>query len=102
MTDIFLMVSRAEACPNVLLEAAVLRPDRPIVGVAFPWNREYADLFDTTCPADELHRVLDDVSLESPADVVERRRAAMGSYSWPRTAARTVQILSAVARNGAP
>lgn len=102
MTDIFLMVSRAEACPNVLLEAAVLRPDRPIVGVAFPWNREYADLFDTTCPADELHRVLDDVSLESPADVVERRRAAIGSYSWPRTAARTVQILSAVAGNGAP
>jgi glycosyltransferase involved in cell wall biosynthesis len=96
-TDIFLMVSRAEACPNVLLEAAAVRPDRPIVGVEFAWNREYRDLFDATCPSDELHRLLDEVVLESPAGVVATRRDAIAQYSWPRTAASTVRVLKAAA-----
>lgn len=97
VTDVLLMVSRAEACPNVLLEAAVVRPDRAIVGVEFAWNREYADLFDATCPGDQLHRLLDEVALESPAGVVEKRRQAIASYSWPRTAAETVRVLRAAA-----
>lgn len=102
MSDVLVMVSRAEACPNVLLEAAVLRPDRAIVGVDFPWNREYADLFDATCPGDQLHRLLDEVSLESPASVVEKRRAAIAEYSWARTAARTVGVLRAAGGMGGP
>ena len=102
MTDVLVMVSRAEACPNVLLEAATLRPDRAIVGVEFPWNREYADLFDATCPGDQLHRLLDEVSLESPASVVEKRRGAIAEYSWPQTAARTVAVLRAAAGMASP
>ena len=96
-TDVLLMVSRAEACPNVLLEAAVVRPDRAIIGVEFEWNREYADLFDATCAGDQLHRLLDEVALESPAGVVEKRRQSIASYSWPRTAAETVRVLKAAA-----
>jgi glycosyltransferase involved in cell wall biosynthesis len=102
MTDVLVMVSRAEACPNVLLEAATVRADRAIVGVEFPWNREYADLLDATCPGDQLHRLLDEVSLESPACVVERRRAAIAEYSWPRTAARTVGVLRSAAGLSSP
>ena len=100
VTDVLLMVSRAEACPNVLLEAAVVRPDRPIIGVEFEWNREYADLFDATCAGDQLHRLLDEVALESPAGVVEKRRQAIASYSWPRTASETVRVLKAAAGTG--
>ncbi|MFN2507001.1 MAG: glycosyltransferase [Acidimicrobiales bacterium] len=102
MTDVLLVVSRAEACPNLLLEAATVRPDGVIVGVEFPWNAEYRDLFDATCPADRLHELLDEVPLESPANVVERRREAISQYSWPQTAARTVQVLRAAAGFGTP
>lgn len=96
-TDVFLMVSRAEACPNVLLEAAIVRPDRVILGVRFPWNDEYQDLFDGRCPSNELHRLLDEAALQSPPSVVERRREAIAGYSWERTAARTVAVLRAAA-----
>jgi glycosyltransferase involved in cell wall biosynthesis len=96
--DVFLMVSRAEACPNVLLEAAVVRPDRAILGARFPWNREYEDLFDATCPGDALHRLLDEAPLDSSPAVVEKRRAALTAYSWPVTAARTVRVLRSAAR----
>lgn len=102
MADVLVVVSRAEACPNVLLEAAIVRPDRPIVGVEFPWNAEYRDLFDATCPADRLHEVLDEVALESPAAVVTRRREAVAQYSWPQTAAATVRVLRAAARLPSP
>ena len=99
-TDVFLMVTRAEACPNVLREAATVRPDRAIVGVRFPWSHEYQDLFDATCPGDQLHRLLDGLPLESPPAVVEKRREAIGAYAWPITAARTVTVLKAAARLG--
>lgn len=97
MADVFLVVSRAEACPNLLLEAATVRPDRAIVGAQMPWNGEYTDLFDATCAGDQLHRLLDEVPLESPEAVVDRRRQAISQYTWPRTAGATVGILSAAA-----
>ena len=95
-----LIPSRAEACPNVLLEAAAIDPHRPIVVLKRPWNEEYSSLVDCRPPEAELARALEALPAASLPDVVARRTARLaGEHDWTSTVRRTADVLRGTLRS---
>jgi glycosyltransferase involved in cell wall biosynthesis len=87
------LTSRAESCPNTLLEAAAVSPARPIVGLRYAWSDEYDPLFDVRCAPEDLGRVLAELPQRSPPEVVARRRAWLANISWEDSMDRMQDVL---------
>lgn len=96
--DVVLVPSRAEACPNVLLETCVHAPGALVLGWRSRWSDEYAHLFDARFgSADELASRLRASELTSAPAMQSARAEAVAQLTWDACAARTVSVLRRVA-----
>lgn len=95
---VFIQTSRAEACPNIVLEALghgciTVSCDHPPMPEFF---QEHASYYPTG-NADMLARRIDE-ALEMKEEVAEDRRAGArlraSQFSWERTAGQTIEILA--------
>lgn len=90
--DVLLITSRAEACPNILLEGAAIAPDRPLFGIRHRWSDEYDDLFDARVEAEDLGRTLREATKSSPSASARKLAVAEG-LTWELCIRRTFAVL---------
>jgi glycosyltransferase involved in cell wall biosynthesis len=99
--DLVFITSRAEACPNTLLEAAALTPRRPILGLSYRWSDEYDALFDARVDPESSAVALNNLSTVSEATTIRRRKEALLRFQWQRSADEATSLLRSVSR-GSP
>lgn len=103
--EMFVSTTRAEACPNTLLEAmahglACIATRRPPMPEFLGEAGEYYTVGDGHSLASIVSSVLSDP--EMPQDLGRRALARASEMTWDRCAARTVAVLRAAVEEGAP
>lgn len=100
--SLFIMTSRIEACPNIALEAMangclIISSDTPPMPEFFGSSA----LYYTACDSKSLSKVIEDARHLDSATKASMRDEALkrgSAFSWDRTAAETLAVLTKVAR----
>ena len=93
---VILVTSRAESCPNTLLEAAAIAPHRPIIGLDMRWSDEYAALFDARIPEEEFAGSIIGWPQNSPSQVVRRRTCFLTNTTWDASISKLLDTMEEV------